>query len=304
MLAKVQILFICLSIGLAAGCSESDSTTSTQATDLRKDLEPPASLKKDSPEQETKPESPELATSSTEPSWGHLRGRFTYGGDVPPATKLVITKDQAVCGKHDLFDESLVVNPDNKGIQNVVVWLYQKRGGKKPAIHESYEKTANAKVNLNNASCRFDGHVVGVRTSQTLLIRNLDAVGHNTKIDSSSNASINPMLTAHSELEHKFNEAERVPVPVSCSIHPWMNGYVVVQDHPYFAVSNDNGEFEIKNLPSGNLTFQVWHEKTGYITEVEIGGEEKTWKKGRFEQQITTTSADLGDIMVAAEQLK
>jgi len=229
-----------------------------------------------------------------------MKGRFIYGGDAPSAKKLTVTKDTVVCGKHDLFNESLIVNSENKGIRNVVVQLYLKRNAKRPAIHESYEQTADAKVNLDNASCRFDGHVVGIRTSQTLLIRNLDGVGHNTKIDSLSNTAINPILAANSEMEHKFTKAERNPVPVSCSIHPWMNGYVVVQDHPYFAVTDENGEFEIRNLPAGDWTFTAWHEKSKNISEVTIAGTKQEWKRGRFGQSINNEkTTNLGDIVVA-----
>ena len=175
-----------------------------------------------------------------EPTWGSLKGRFVLDGKVVAPRRLVVTKDQHVCGKHELFDEKLVIHPEDNGIQNIVVSLYVRRDAK-PRIHESYQQTAASTVTLDNEWCRFNNHVVAMRTSQTLLIRNLDAVGHNTKIDAISNQSINPILAANTELEHRFEKAERIPVPVSCSIHPWMNGYLLVQDHPYFAVSDENG---------------------------------------------------------------
>ena len=59
-----------------------------------------------------------------------------------------------------------------------------------------------------------------------------------------------------------------MPVKVACNIHPWMNAWLVVKDHPYMAVSDDNGKLEIKNLPAGEWSFQIWQEKAGYLREV------------------------------------
>ena len=231
--------------------------------------------------------------------WGTLKGRFVYDGELPKTIKLNPTKDQAVCGKHELINESLIVNPENKGIQNVVVFLYTKKGDT-PPVHDSYASTAEDKVILDNEHCRFNNHVTVLRTSQTLLVRNLDGVGHNTKIDTKSNPAINPILPANGDLEHRFSKAERLPVPVSCSIHPWMVGYLLVQDHPYFAVTDENGEFEIKNLPTGNWTFSVWQEKCKAVQEVQIGGADAKWKRGRFEQAIPEGDTDIGEIVLSA----
>ena len=205
------------------------------------------------------------------------------------------------CGKHDLVNESLVVNPQNRGVQNVVVFLYTKKGDT-PPIHDSYASTAIDKVTLDNEFCRFNNHITVMRASQTLLVRNLDAVGHNTKIDTMSNPAINPILPANGDLEQQFPKAERNPVPVSCSIHPWMNGYLLVKDHPYFAVTDENGDFEIKNLPTGNWTFSVWQEKCKAVQDVEVGGAKTKWKRGRFEQAIPEGDTDLGEIALSADQ--
>lgn len=255
----------------------------------------------------TKLETPtEPTTASTkeqvvvEPGgWGSLKGRFVYDGTPPSSIKLTPTKDLSVCGKHELLNESLIVNPENKGIQNVVIFMYTKKG-QTPPIHDSFASTANDKVTLDNEFCRFNNHITVMRTTQTLMVRNLDAVGHNTKIDAVSNTAINPILAANGELEEQFPKAERLPVPVSCSIHPWMNGFLLVKDHPYVAVTNENGEFEIPNLPSGNWTFQVWQEKCRTIKEVQLAGAKTEWKRGRFEQAITEGETDLGDILVSA----
>ena len=61
-----------------------------------------------------------------------------------------------------------------------------------------------------------------------------------------------------------------------------MSGVVFVQDHPYMAVTDEDGKFEIKNLPAGKHTFKVWHEKVGYLKSVIIDGKKETFKRGRY----------------------
>jgi plastocyanin len=231
--------------------------------------------------------------------WGNLKGRFVYGGTPPTPVKLTADKDQEVCGKHDLFDEQLQVDPDTKGIENVIVYLFVSRGDKGAKIHPDMEK-ASGEPRIDNKDCRFEPHVLVVRTAQEFAIGNKDTVGHNTKIDSVQNPGINPIVAATSEMKHKFSKEERMPVRVSCSIHPWMKAWVVVKDSPYVAVSNKAGEFSISNLPVGKWTFQVWHEfKSGTnITNAELGGKKAEWKKGRAEFEIKAGDNDLGDITI------
>ena len=113
--------------------------------------------------------------------WGTVTGRIVFEGAAISPAALNVTKDQEVCGKHNLVDESIVVGPDN-GLANVAVYLYLKRGASPPAIHESYEESASSEVRLDNENCRFEPHLTFLRTTQTLLIGNKDSVGHNTKI--------------------------------------------------------------------------------------------------------------------------
>jgi len=65
-------------------------------------------------------------------------------------------------------------------------------------------------------------------------------------------------------------------VPFKCDVHGWMNAYVGVLDHPYFAVSDTSGKFELKTLPAGTYTIEAWHEKLGAQTQsVTIGEKEE-----------------------------
>lgn len=239
-----------------------------------------------------------LISAQANAQWGTLSGRFVYDGEAPAAQPATVNKDVAVCGKHKLLNEDLVVNPDNSGIRNVVLYLYVARGKKAPTPHPDYAKKATDEVVLDNKNCRFKPHVVTLRTTQTLWVKNSDSVGHNTKVDALKNIPINPILPANGEIKQKFPKEERLPVLVSCSIHPWMNARVVIRESPYMAVTDKDGKFEIKNLPVGEHTFQVWQEAAGYVSSVVLDGKKTKWSRGRFEHMVNDGDNPLGDIKV------
>lgn len=241
------------------------------------------------------------STSAQAQGWSDLTATFVLDGSVPTPKAIVVNKDEAVCGKHKLVDESLVVNPQNKGIANVVVYLYVKpRVGKKPPVHESYKETEKASVVLDNENCRFEPHVALLRTTQTLVAGNKDPVGHNTNMSLLKNPPQNPLIPGKASVKFNFTIEESLPAPVSCGIHPWMKGYLVVKDHPYMAVSDKDGKVTIKNVPAGKWTFQFWQEAAGYISQAKQNGKPVKWERGQLELDIKAgTPMDLGKIEIA-----
>ena len=125
--------------------------------------------------------------------WGDIKGSFVFDGEIPAASKIKVEKDAAVCGVHNLVDESLVVNGENKGIANVILYLYLGKKDKAPAVHESYKETESAEVTFDNHNCEFSPRVALLRTTQTLVIGNKDTVGHNTNM---SVLNFNPIVPA------------------------------------------------------------------------------------------------------------
>lgn len=244
-----------------------------------------------------------LFAATAHGQWGTVKGKIVFDGKVPTAAKLNVNKDLTVCGKNELFSEDLVVNADNNGVKNVVVSLYLRRG-KKTKIHPDYAATENDSITLDNTGCRFEPHIALLRTSQTLLVKNSDPVGHNTKIDFIKNSPINPIIPGNQNIEEKVSKAEPLPIPVSCSIHPWMTAKLVVNDHPYMALTDADGNFEIKNLPTGKLTLRFWHESGGYITAAKQGGKTQKWKSGRMSLTVKKGLNDLGEISVKAAEFK
>lgn len=228
--------------------------------------------------------------------WGDLSGRFVYGGEPPERQPLKITKDKNYCGKCKLLEEELIVNRKTKGLANVVVWLYASPRGPQPPVHESYKATEEARVTLDSTKCRINPHVRLLRTSQELLIRNTDPIGDGMKIDTFRNSSINLVLVEGAEVKHRFPNPERMPARVSCPVHPWESGWLLIMPHPYMAVSDTQGRFEIKGLPTGKWTFQFWQEKAGYVDEVVRDGRSLNWKRGQLEVNVQEGSNDLGTL--------
>ncbi len=246
------------------------------------------------------------ASTGEAAEWGDLSGQIIYDGPPPTPAKVKITSDQEVCGKHNVFDEALLVSPESKGVQNVIVFLYQETGSRRPnaddakevPIHESYEALRNEPVKLDNDCCRFAPHVALLWNARKLLVGNSDPIGHNVKIETRSNGQSNDTIPSGATIEKTFEKPERMPAAVSCSIHPWMKGWLVVRDTPYMAVTDENGKFEIKNLPAGKWRFMFWQEAAGYVRQVKVDGQPQTWSRGIVELEIKPGKNDLGKIMV------
>ena len=101
-------------------------------------------------------------------------------------------------------------------------------------------------------------------------------------------AAANFTVPANASVPYDPRAASPAPIPVSCSIHPWMKAWMMICDHPYFAVTQEDGSFEIKNVPAGvELEFRVWQEAAGYLEEVSVNDESTKWSKGRFKLSLS-----------------
>lgn len=224
-----------------------------------------------------------LVAFSADAEWGHLRGRFVYDGQPPAVRVFKITRDvDAFDGP--IEDESLIVNKDNKGIANVVIYLLAAKDRPIP-VHPSYAEDATATVDLQNKNGRLSPHVLLVRTTQTILERNGDKVAHIANIQAASNPPRGALLAVGKPVEHRFPTEERMPMLARCNIHPWERAYVVVRASPYMAKTDADGRFELNNLPVGEHRFQAWHERVGYVRNVRLGPI-STDSRGRFSVSI------------------
>jgi len=238
-----------------------------------------------------------------EQTWGDLKGRFIFDGQPPKREKLTLNKDLAVCSRNHPLSEDLIVHPENGGLANVVIWLELKRN-EKVATHPDYEKAAVPPV-VDNLDCRFAPHVTVLRAGQELTVTNSDPVAHNAAMFFNRNDPQNLVLPERKPgqpvpfLKTKVTRAENLPTQISCSIHAWMKGWIVVKDHPYVAVTDENGEFTIRNLPAGEWSFRVWHEAAGFLSQVEQDGKSAEWQKGVFTTAVQPGENNLGTLKVS-----
>ena len=109
-------------------------------------------------------------------------------------------------------------------------------------------------------------HVIGLQVGQPLEVRNSDGTLHNVHAVPKVNREFNfGQPTKGMKSTRTFDKVE-VMVPFRCDVHGWMNAYAGVLAHPFFAVSKADGTFEIKGLPPGSYTVEVWHEQLGTQT--------------------------------------
>lgn len=194
--------------------------------------------------------------AATGTGWATLKGRFVFDGAAPTMPPYNVTKDMATCapgGKAPL-QETLLVDSGSGGIKNVAVYLRDAA-----RVHESAQPKADS-VLYDQKVCVFLSHVCAVTVGQSLDIKNSDPVGHNTNIAGKKN-TFNQTIPAGATIAYKVQKEEATPAPVNCSIHPWMIAYLLPRENGYFAVTKEDGSFEIANLPAGEkLDIQVWHE--------------------------------------------
>ncbi len=109
--------------------------------------------------------------------------------------------------------------------------------------------------------------MIGIRAGQELEVKNSDGVSHNIHPMPANNREWNQQQSPGTpDLEHKFPRMD-VMIPVKCNVHSWMRAYIGVVDHPYFAVTGADGAFHWNNVPPGDYTLAVWHEKLGELKQ-------------------------------------
>jgi plastocyanin len=163
--------------------------------------------------------------------------------------------------------QPVIVGSDG-GLQDVFVYVKDGLGNLRFPIPSNT-------VVLDQKGCHYTPHVVGVQVGQALDVLNSDPTLHNVHAVPASNQEFNTGLPlAGLKHTHRFSTRE-VMVPFKCDVHPWMSAHVGVLDHPFFAVTNADGAFELKGLPPGTYTVEAWHERLGTQTQmVTIGAKE------------------------------
>ncbi len=182
-----------------------------------------------------------------------LEGRVIYqGSELPKPTRIRNTTDPEHCGpSHTL--EDVLVSSANGGIRNVVVSLAGVPMGKE-------ERPAPSRLVLDNANCRFDPHVAVLTTGSVLEATNSDRFFHSVHVYGLFNINVG-LGPGQSKVIRTLSRPGRLVV--RCDVHGWMRAYLWVEDHPYHAVSAEDGSFRIEEVPVGSYTLSAWHEVLG-----------------------------------------
>ena len=194
---------------------------------------------------------PDLSTAGT------LSGRVLFEGAAPAPKQISIKGTPECAALHPggvILSEELLVK--DGGIANAFVYIKQ-------GLEGYLFPTPSESVTVANNGCMYVPHVVGVQVNQSVVFLNNDSTLHNIHAFPKANKPFNLGLPLTSMKQtKKFAEAE-VMVPMKCDVHSWMQGYIGVVPHPYFAVTDASGNFKIANLPAGDYVVEVWQEKLG-----------------------------------------
>ena len=237
------------------------------------------------------------ALAADDGKWGDLVGRLVYDGPPPTREPLTVDKDVECCGKFDIRDESLMVGSGG-GLANVYIYVRSRR----VEVCQELEETVDELVLLDNRDCIFMPHCLTIwYPRQKLHIVNSDPVAQNVAFsplgDLPANIVLPPPPDAAAEATWTFRRRQSKPVPIACNYHPWESAYILPLDTPYATVTAADGTFRIPKLPVGELEFQVWHERVGYL-------ETPRWQRGRFEVTISPGVTELGTITIAPTWLE
>ena len=190
---------------------------------------------------------------------GDIVGKVVFHGSIPPLQEFKVTRDPEFCGEQRSIQQ-LHVDPTG-GVRNVVLSLE----GETPLS----QKMPATELVLNNHDCTFVPHVSTGVVSQMLTIWNDDPLLHNTNIGIGEKIFINVALVAGGAPIKKRMKRPGL-MAVECNAHKFMQAYIHVFDHPYFAVSHETGRFRISEVPPGNYTLTVWHEYLGTLKTIVV----------------------------------
>jgi len=214
---------------------------------------------------------------------GDIDGVVSFDGVAPKNEPIRMNADP-VCVKENATPQTQETYEVADGkLANVFVYVKDGLG------NFSYDAPAGS-VTIDQRGCRYHPHVFGVRVGQKLEIVNSDPTLHNIHALPKGNSEFNTGQPIQGmKTEHVFN-AKEVMVPFKCDVHGWMNAYVGVLDHPYFAVTGPDGKFSLKGLPPGTYTIEAWHEKAGTQTaQVTVGAKETKQTNFTFKAPATAT---------------
>jgi hypothetical protein len=184
---------------------------------------------------------------------GTITGTVKWTGPVPKMVPLAINKDPDVCDpqavkKRDL--ERLLVSA-NGGVANTIVFLKNVTKGKAMDLPETRQS-------LNQKNCRYEPHILLVPKDATVHLKSSDPILHTVHMSGASDYNL-PFPFANQTITRSMNREGLVDLRCNAG-HVWMNGEMMVVSHPYYAVTDEDGNFRLTNVPPGEYEIEAWHE--------------------------------------------
>ncbi|MBI4249448.1 MAG: carboxypeptidase regulatory-like domain-containing protein [Elusimicrobia bacterium] len=187
-----------------------------------------------------------------------VKGTAVFAGKESKAETVKMNADPKCLAQYkDGFKYKPVVVGQKGELSNVFVYVKSGLQG------QTFDAPKEPAVVLDQKGCWYHPRVMGIMVGQKLEIRNSDPTMHNVNASPEFNAA----MPATVKMMEKTFKSPKVMFKIKCNVHPWMTAYVGVLGSPYFAVTGDNGQYEIKNLPAGKYTLEFWHEKLGTSTQ-------------------------------------
>ncbi|MBO0798768.1 MAG: hypothetical protein J2P31_08080 [Blastocatellia bacterium] len=205
---------------------------------------------------------------------GSLSGKVLFDGKKPQPKKIDMDEDPLCAKQHPnaVFDENIIVN-GNGTLSNVFVYI-------KHGLEDKKFEPPSEPVVIDQKGCWFSPRVLGVQVGQNIKVTNSDPLTHNihplAQINREWNQSQPPGATP---MTRRFAQPE-VMIRVKCNIHSWMHAWIGSVAHPYFAVTGEDGSFQLRNVPPGTYTVEAWQEELG-----------------KQEQQITLEPSGKGELV-------
>jgi len=200
---------------------------------------------------------------------GAIAGKVSFSGTAPPAQRVKLGADPkcAALHKDGLERQPIQVKwpsassrrrQKDGGLADVLVYL-------KSGIGASYSAPAEP-VLLDQIGCQYNPSMIVMMAGQPLRIRNSDDTLHNIHPRPTVNKEFNIGQPRKGTESTKTFDKPELMIPTGCDVHPWMRAYISVLAHPFFAVTTENGSYEIRALPDGEYEVEAVHSQLKSVT--------------------------------------
>jgi plastocyanin len=226
----------------AASCSKKEASESSEPAAAAEKITPAVAVEK-----------------AAEPAgFGTVSGTIAFTGKAPEAAELP-RKSDPVCAAKPMKANDVIVNSNNT-LKDVMVRIA-------PGTVKGKFSPPPATVSVKQQDCMYVPRMQGAVAGQVVEVQNDDKTMHNVHTYKGQETILNQGQPAGSPAIKKDSIAtEAAVLKFKCDVHPWMAGFLIVTDHPFFQATGADGAFKLDKVPAGKYTIEAWHSKYGLKT--------------------------------------